>query len=183
MHCMSNKTSLKHVKKVSEAINDAALQSMLDVSQEEKAIAIRDGNVDSGVVPICTVVAVGAWCKRSYKTNYASLSGVESIVGFKTGKVLYVGVRNRYCFICVSCQNAKQTPPSHMCFLDWKKNIIAVGFLQSGKLLGLKFNNLIVEILTVSKMVDYTNCALMLTGDGDSSVHRKQLETMPMILI
>ncbi|KAJ8869571.1 hypothetical protein PR048_028562 [Dryococelus australis] len=56
---------------------------------------------------------------------------------------------------------------------------IADGFLQSEKLLGLKFNKLIGEILTVCKPVDYTNFVLMLTVDGDSSVHRKLLETMP----
>ncbi|KAJ8883596.1 hypothetical protein PR048_015440 [Dryococelus australis] len=200
MHCMSNKTFLKHMNKVSEVIDDAALESMLDAAKEEKSIAIRDGNVDSDGAPMCTVVADGAWCKLSYKTNYGSLSGVyllqnllyffmyrfcfqASIVGSKTGKV------NRYCSICASCQNTKQTPPSHVCFLDWKKSatsmeadIITDGFLQNEKLLGLKFNKLIGEILTVCKMVDYvkaTNFILMFIGDGDSCVHRKLLETMP----
>ncbi|KAJ8895745.1 hypothetical protein PR048_001083 [Dryococelus australis] len=90
---------------------------MLEAAEEVKVIAIRDGNVDSDGVPMCTVVADGAWCKRSYKANYDSLSGVyllqnllyfcvyhfcfqASIVGFKTGKVLYyIGVRNRCCSI------------------------------------------------------------------------------------
>ncbi|KAJ8896049.1 hypothetical protein PR048_001390 [Dryococelus australis] len=161
MHCMSNKTFLQHMKKVSEAIVDAALQSMLDAAEEEKAIAIRDRNVDSDGVPMCTVVADGAWCRRSYKTNYDSISGVASIVGFKREKVLYIGVRNRYCSICASCQNAKQTPPRHTCFLDWKKSATSMeaditvgGFLQSEKLLGLKFNKLIGEILTCHKLTD-----------------------------
>ncbi|KAJ8889314.1 hypothetical protein PR048_008813 [Dryococelus australis] len=47
MHCMSKKIFLKHMRKVSEAIDDAALRSMLDAAEEGKAIAIRDGNVDS----------------------------------------------------------------------------------------------------------------------------------------
>ncbi|KAJ8879228.1 hypothetical protein PR048_019834 [Dryococelus australis] len=175
MQCMSNKAFLKHMKKVSEAIDDAALPSMLDAAEEEKAIAIRDGNVDCDRVPMCTVVADGVWCKRSYKTNYDSLSTIYCIfvsiifasqvsnVGFKTGTVPHICVRNRYCSICPSCQNAKQTPPSHACFLDWNKSatsmeadIIADGFLQSEKLLGLKFNKLISEILTVCKVVGYT---------------------------
>ncbi|KAJ8893664.1 hypothetical protein PR048_006264 [Dryococelus australis] len=180
MHCMSNKTFLKHMK-VSEAIDDAALQYMLDAAKEENAIDIRDGNVDKDRVPMCTVLGDEAWCKRSYKTNYDSLSRVyilqnvlyfcmyqfcfqASILGFKTGEVLYTGDRNRYCFICAPCQNAQQTPPSHTCFLDWKKSatsmeadIIADGFLQSEKLLGLKFNKVIGEIFTVCKIVDYVN--------------------------
>ncbi|KAJ8871635.1 hypothetical protein PR048_027962 [Dryococelus australis] len=169
VHCMSNKTLLKHMNKVPEATDDIALQSMLDAAEAEKAIAIRDGNVDSDGVPMCTEVADGARCKRSCKTNYYSLSDVKSVLFY----------------LCVM-SNAKQTPPSYTCFLDWKKSatsmeadIIVDGFLQSEKLLGLKFNKLISEILTVCKMVDYTNFVLMLTGDRDSSVHRKLLETMP----
>ncbi|KAJ8888937.1 hypothetical protein PR048_008431 [Dryococelus australis] len=34
MHCMSNKTFLNHMKKVSDAIDDAALQSMVDAAEE-----------------------------------------------------------------------------------------------------------------------------------------------------
>ncbi|KAJ8881757.1 hypothetical protein PR048_018243, partial [Dryococelus australis] len=132
MHCMSNKTFLKHMK-VLKAIDEAPLQSMLDAAEEEKAIAIRDGNVDSEGVTMCTVVADGAWCRRNYKTNYDSLSGVV--------------------------------------------NFTVDGFLQSEKLLDLKFNKLIGEKLDVCKMVDYTNFVLMLTG-GDSSVHMKLFETM-----
>ncbi|KAJ8895683.1 hypothetical protein PR048_001019, partial [Dryococelus australis] len=140
------------MKKVLEAIDDAALHSMLDAAEEEKVIAIRDGNIDSDGVPMCTVVADGAWCKRRYKANYDSIGRV----GFKTGKVLYyIGVRNRCCSICASCQNAKYTPPSHTCFLDWKKSVTSME----------------ADIIT--------NFILMLVGDGDSSVHRKLLETMP----
>ncbi|KAJ8877380.1 hypothetical protein PR048_021834 [Dryococelus australis] len=183
MHCMSNKTFLKHMKKVSEAIDYAALQSMLDAAEEEKVIAIHDGNVDSDGVPMCT-----QWWPMEHGvsavTELITTLYWAFIVGFKTGKVLYIGDRNQYFSICASCQNAKQTPPGHTCFLDWKKTwkqiiIIQNGFLQSEKLLGLKFNKLIGEILTVCKMVGYTNFVLMLTGDGDSSVHRKLLETMP----
>ncbi|KAJ8885510.1 hypothetical protein PR048_011708 [Dryococelus australis] len=59
-----------------ETIDNAALQFMLDAAEEEKAVAIRDGNVESDGVPMCTVVSDEAWCKRNYKTNYDSLSGV-----------------------------------------------------------------------------------------------------------
>ncbi|KAJ8873663.1 hypothetical protein PR048_024493 [Dryococelus australis] len=187
MHCMSKKTFLKHMKKVSGAIDDAALQSMIDAAEEEKALAIRDGNVYSDEVPMCSVVADGAWCKRISSTKFIVILYLSFLLpGIHCWFYDRKGVRNRYCSICASCQNTKQTPPSHTCFLDWQKSatsmeadIIADGFLQSVKLLSLKFNKLIGEILTVGKMVDYTDFVLMLTGDGDSSVHRKLLETMP----
>lgn len=80
MHCMSARTFMNHLKSVSKAIEDAALKAMLLAAKEEIAIAIEEGNVDSDGVPMCIVVADGAWCKRSYKTNYDSLSGVVSYI-------------------------------------------------------------------------------------------------------
>ncbi|KAJ8892909.1 hypothetical protein PR048_005490 [Dryococelus australis] len=136
-------------------------KNCMNAAEEEKAIAIRDGNVDSDGVAMCTVVADEGWCKRSYNTIYDSLSDVVSIqCWFQDRKdVIYIGVRNRYCSLCASCQNAQQTLPSHTYFLDWKKSatslgadIIADSFLQSEKLLGLKFNKLIGPKLMAEKV-------------------------------
>ncbi|KAJ8888350.1 hypothetical protein PR048_007840 [Dryococelus australis] len=132
IHCMSKQTFLKHMKKVSEAIDDASLQSMLDAAEEEKAITIRDGNVDSVGVPMCTVADDGAWCKQSYKTNYDSLSGAylaqnllyfcmdrfcfqASIFGFKTVKVLYIRCYKSVLFyLCVMSKCKANTTKTHM---------------------------------------------------------------------
>jgi len=46
---------------------------------EERELALEAGEVDENGIPMCTVVADGQWCKRSYKTKYDALSGVVRI--------------------------------------------------------------------------------------------------------
>ncbi|KAL4120167.1 hypothetical protein QTP88_012897 [Uroleucon formosanum] len=70
---------------------------------------------------MCTVVADGQWSKRSYKTKYDALSGVATIIGYKSRKILFVGIRNRYCIIYQRAKNKKLSLPKHTCFMNWKK--------------------------------------------------------------
>ncbi|KAG8178160.1 hypothetical protein JTE90_006299 [Oedothorax gibbosus] len=61
----------------------AASKSMEEAAAEEKRLAIERGDVDVEGVPYFAVVADGSWAKRSYKTNYSSLSGmVSSLICF-----------------------------------------------------------------------------------------------------
>lgn len=48
---------------------------MIKAGDEERQLAIKNGNVDECGVPMCTVIADGQWSKRSYKTKYNSFSG------------------------------------------------------------------------------------------------------------
>lgn len=77
--CMSNTTYCSILTKISDHIHHAALQEMIIAGEEEKEIAIKEGNIDKDGTPMCTVVADGQWSKRSYKTKYDALSGVVSI--------------------------------------------------------------------------------------------------------
>jgi hypothetical protein len=56
---------------------------------EEAKLAVQNGDVDDQGRALVTVVADGAWSKRSYKSNYNASSGVASIVGYKT-KYVYL---------------------------------------------------------------------------------------------
>jgi flagellar basal body rod protein FlgC len=47
--------------------------------EEEAKIAIENGDINENGVPMITVIADGAWSKRSYRTNYNALSGVVSM--------------------------------------------------------------------------------------------------------
>lgn len=58
--------------------NTIALKEMQLAGQEEKRMAIENGDVDHQGRPKIAVIADGAWCKRSYKTNFNALSGVVS---------------------------------------------------------------------------------------------------------
>lgn len=79
---MSEKTFIKEQERLSDAWEVTALKEMESAVSEEKNLAIQRGDVDSEGIPLLTVVVDGSWAKRSYKTNYASLSGVVSKLFF-----------------------------------------------------------------------------------------------------
>lgn len=75
---MSNKTFIKYEDRVRQGLIDTAAEEMKKAAEEEARHAIELGDVDQNGTPLITVVADGCWCKRSYRTNYSSLSGVVS---------------------------------------------------------------------------------------------------------
>ena len=74
-------------------------ESMLEAGREEKRLAEARGDYHQGV-PAITVVVDGGWSKRSHKHSYNAKSGVAIIIGQATGKLLHIGVRNKYCTAC-----------------------------------------------------------------------------------
>lgn len=145
----------------------SALDKLIEAGGKEEArLAIEDGNVDTDGIPKITVIADGAWSKRSYKSNYNAPSGVAVIIGQRTKKVLYVGVKNKYCYICTRAENKNKKAEPHNCFKNWNKSstsieseIILEGFKTSVAVHGLKYAYLV--------------------GDGDSSVTKKIAEARP----
>ncbi|KAL4141997.1 hypothetical protein QTP88_004529 [Uroleucon formosanum] len=128
--------------------------------KEEARIAIENKDVDANGKPMIAVIADGAWSKRSYKTKYNALSGVACIIGVKTKKVLFIGVRNKYCCICQRASKNNIDPKEHLCFKNWnlpstamEADIIVEGFKRS-----IDMHNLIYS---------------QLIGDGDSSVMKR----------
>lgn len=63
-------------------VHDIAWKEMELAGQEEKRLAIENGDLDIKGRPKIAVIADGAWSKRSYKTNYNALSGVVSYIIF-----------------------------------------------------------------------------------------------------
>lgn len=75
---------------------------------------------------------------------------LAKIIGFRSNKIVFVGIRNRYCCMCEQAQALKITTKDHKCFLNWDKAAtgmeadgIAEGFPKSINMHGLKFNKLI----------------------------------------
>lgn len=75
---MSDKTYRKYEERISEGLMGTAVEEMKKAAEEEARHAVELGEVDKDGTPLITVVADGSWCKRSYRTNYSSLSGVVS---------------------------------------------------------------------------------------------------------
>lgn len=146
---------------------ETAIESMREAAEEEARLAIERGDVDPvDGIPFITVVTDATWSKRSYNKNFTALSGVGAVVGAITGKVLWLGVRNRYCVRCVRAKNQGTTPRSHPCTRNFKGpssemewDTILEGFKSSVELYNLRY--------------------LKLIADGDSSTYAKLLEHRP----
>ena len=167
MPCIGNDTWAKYHDVVNDSFHNAAWKLMSEAAIEEARIAREKGEVDKDGFPCITVVADGAWAKRSYKTKYDSLSGVAVIVGYETKKILFIGIRNKYCSFCDRLsRNPESETREHICFKNWsgsstamESDAIVEGFRRSVDMHGIKYTKLI--------------------GDGDSSVHRKLIEALP----
>ena len=75
------------------------LSSMAEAGREEKKIAEENGRFHEGV-PAITVIVDGGWSKCSHKHSYNAKSVVAIIIGKETGRLLFIGVRNKYCHAC-----------------------------------------------------------------------------------
>ncbi|KAK9752198.1 hypothetical protein QE152_g4422 [Popillia japonica] len=142
---------------------------MEEAGVEEAQLAREAGDIDSEGIPCITVVADGAWSKRSYNVNYNAASGVACIIGQRTRKLLFLGVRNKYCCICARVENKEGNVPQHTCYRNWtssstamESDIIVEGFKNSLEMHGIKYTKRV--------------------GDGDSSVHKKLLLANSLVL-
>ncbi|XP_072375407.1 uncharacterized protein [Diabrotica undecimpunctata] len=135
-------------------------KSMEEAGIKERELAIAEGQLDSDGIPWTTVYCDGGWSHRSYGHSYNASSGVAVIIGKFTKKLLYLGVRNKYCSFCARYESKNEPVPLHTCYKNWQgsstameTSIIVEGFKQSQILHGLKF--------------------LQFIADGDSSVYAK----------
>lgn len=78
MPCMANRTYQKEHEQISSNIEVTMWQALESAAKEEASLAVLRGDINENGIPLITVVADGAWSKRSYKTNYNALSGVVS---------------------------------------------------------------------------------------------------------
>ena len=75
---MSERLFSKEMNFVAKSWEIAALDEMELAATEEKKLAFERGEIDRNQIPLLTVVVDGSWAKRSYRSNYASSSGVVS---------------------------------------------------------------------------------------------------------
>ena len=140
-------------------------KSCNEAAAEERKLAVEKGSFHEGV-PAITVIVDGGWSKRSHKHSYNAKSGVAIIIGKETGKLLYMGVRDKYCGVCTQAERAGKEPQVHECHKNWdgpsssmETDILIEGFKQAERH-GLRY----IEFI----------------GDGDSSVYPTLLSQVPV---
>lgn len=60
---------LKTESELADIIHEVAWEVLEVAGQEEKEVAVSKGHIDPDGIPYTTVIADGAWSKRSYKVN------------------------------------------------------------------------------------------------------------------
>ncbi len=147
---------------IGEWWRDSLQETILEAGVEEKRLAEERGDYHQDV-PYITVIVDGGWSKRSHKHSYNAKSGVAIIIGSVTKKLLYIGVRNKYCSAC-----AQGIPvDNHSCYKNWtasssemETDIILEGFKKAEQTHGIRY--------------------LKFIGDGDSSVFPTLMQNVPV---
>ncbi|CAH2092100.1 unnamed protein product [Euphydryas editha] len=151
---------------VAEMWRITAEETMQEAAKKEIEAAELRGDVNNRGIAMIPVEADACWSKRSYKTNYSALSGVAAIIGEHTGKVLHIGVRNKYCVICARANKKGLAPQVHDCH----KN-------HSGSSTSME-QSILVEGFKVS-IAERNLIYSTLIADGDSSTYKNILESRP----
>ena len=122
---------------------------MLQTGREERELAIQNNQYHHDI-PAITVIVYGGWSKRFHGHSYSANSGVGVIFEAATKKLLYIGVKDKYCAVCSIAHKKHTKPPDHKCFKNWsgssrsmESDIIAAGFRQSKSMHGLQYTEVI----------------------------------------
>lgn len=125
---------------------------------EEIRLARKQNDVDSAGNALIPVEFDGSWEKRAYTGNFSSLAGCAAIIGLRTKKILYSGVKKKYCHICKIAKSRNVTPRNHKCRKNYdgpsggmETEIIIDGFKYCAEK-GARFNRFV--------------------GDGDCSTYK-----------
>ena len=134
---------------------------MIKAGKEGKGLAIDRGDYFEEI-PAITVIVDGGWSKHTHRNSYNAKSGVGIIIGQATGKLLYIGVKNRYRTACTHGIPTDQ----HICYKNWEESssemepdIILEGFKQVEEVHGVRYKRFV--------------------GDGDSSVYPILFQNVP----
>lgn len=147
-----NKSTYTYIEQcMTPLIEECAIDEMIAAGQEEKRLAILNGEIDKEGYPVITVIADGSWAKRSYKSGFSSASGTGCIVGLRTKRYYFLAFATHTVVYVLMSQRLKVDVVEHRCFKNWRDS----AFIKSLVMHGVKYNKLI--------------------GDGDSSIMKKLL--------
>lgn len=96
-----------------------AKQLTMEALQEEVDLAIAAGDVDSKGNALIAVICDAGWGKRSYGKKFNSLSGCAVLIGVRTKKIVFFGVRNKYCHTCKIAESKHTPVNNHICNINY----------------------------------------------------------------
>lgn len=126
INCMSEPSYIKTRDEITLAFEKSATDSMEEAMEEERNLAFANGDYimyNGRKIAVIAVVTDGQWGRRSYGHGYNALSGAVAIVGYRTNKVLYKGVKNKFCSRCDYYLKKGAQPPQHHCFKNFDANV------------------------------------------------------------
>lgn len=130
-HTLYNKIQRSQQSTWNEIAQKAALEALYEEIKLAKSLGLTDERGNA----LLTVIVEGGWGKRSYGKAFNSLSGCAVLVGFRTRKVIYYGVRNKYCHVCKLAESKCSPPNFHKCNINYagpssgmESDIITEGF-------------------------------------------------------
>ncbi|XP_018566989.1 uncharacterized protein LOC108907691 isoform X2 [Anoplophora glabripennis] len=150
--CLSRNSFVAIQKELEQAWQNCLWRNLEEAGEEEYSAAIERGHVDSDGVPYITVYVDGGWSKRSYGHTCNAFSAVAVIIGKHTGKLLLVGVRDKYCSICARAEYKNYEPKYHICFKNWasslfsaEQDVLVEGFNCSLKMHNLRYKKFVAD--------------------------------------
>ncbi|CAN7985916.1 unnamed protein product [Ixodes hexagonus] len=99
---------------------------MVQAGKEEKRLAEEAGHICEDGTPYITVVVDGGWSHRSHGHRYSANSGLAVIIGARTKKLLYLGVKNKVCSTCDFYSRKEVPAKEHVCYKNWDKSSSAM---------------------------------------------------------
>ena len=160
---MSNSSFIHTEHDIGESWRAQLNKSIIQAGKEERKFAMERNYYHHGV-PAITVYVDGGLSKRSHKHSYNANSGVAIIIVKATGKLLYLGVCNKYCSAC-----AQGIPTDkHQCYRNWaspssdiETDMLLEGFRTAESTHGV--------------------CYMRMVGDSDSLVYPTLLLSIPVL--
>ncbi|KAK9728156.1 hypothetical protein QE152_g18110 [Popillia japonica] len=112
---MAANTFASKERNLATVIHKTTIEVMEEAGVEEAQLAREAGDIDSEGIPCITVVADGAWSKRSYNVNYNAASGVACIIGKEQEKTTIPWCQKQILLhMCESRKQRRQRPAAYV---------------------------------------------------------------------
>lgn len=131
---------------------EAPTEAITKAGKDERASAIKKGQVKPDATVYTGVSVDGGWCTRSRGHRYTAKSGHGTIIGEATGNLSFLGIRNKYCSYCANAMKQKNIIPAHTCYKNWDESFPAMepdifceGFIRNEEMHNMQFLKVVAD--------------------------------------